>query len=102
MDGDAKRRRLVGLRARIVVMFSLAGLTLTAVLSLLTYHLARQFLLEPAPTERDGARREDRAARGVRGVEAELHLAFDRGGRPHTLPIIVRSAATSHARASGA
>ena len=46
MDGDAKRRRLVGLRARIVVMFSLAGLTLTAVLSLLTYHLARQFLVD--------------------------------------------------------
>ncbi len=46
MDGHAKRRRLVGLRARIVVMFSLAGLTLTAVLSLLTYHLARQFLVD--------------------------------------------------------
>lgn len=46
MAEDAKRRRLVGLRARIVVMFSLAGLTLTAVLSLLTYHLARQFLVD--------------------------------------------------------
>ncbi len=46
MQEEAKRRRLVGLRARIVVMFSLAGLTLTAVLSLLTYHLARQFLVD--------------------------------------------------------
>lgn len=39
-------RRVVGLRARIVVAFSLAGLTLTAVLSVLTYHLTRSFLVD--------------------------------------------------------
>ena len=46
MARKARRRRLVGLRARIVVVFTLAGLTLTAVLSMLTYHLARQFLVD--------------------------------------------------------
>lgn len=41
-----RRRRLVWLRARIVVASTLAGLTLTALLSGLTYHLARQFLVD--------------------------------------------------------
>ncbi len=43
---DARRHRLVGLRARIVVTFGLAGLTLTVLLSMLTFHLARGFLVE--------------------------------------------------------
>jgi two-component system sensor histidine kinase MtrB len=42
---DARRHRLVGLRARIVVTFGFAGLTLTVLLSMLTFHLARQFLV---------------------------------------------------------
>ena len=46
MTRRVRRRRLVGLRARIIVAFTLAGLTLTAVLSVLTYHLARQFLVD--------------------------------------------------------
>ena len=46
MATGSRHRRLVGLRARIVVAFTFAGLTLTALLSMLTYHLARQFLVD--------------------------------------------------------
>lgn len=46
MAAGGRHRRLVGLRARIVVAFTFAGFTLTALLSMLTYHLARQFLVD--------------------------------------------------------
>lgn len=41
-----RRHPPVGLRARIVVTFGFAGLTLTLLLSILTFHLARQFLVD--------------------------------------------------------
>jgi signal transduction histidine kinase len=51
---ETKRRRLsLGLRARVTVAFALAGLIVAVGLSLITYSLARSFLLE----QRDSAAR---------------------------------------------